>query len=109
MAPIFITGIGTNVGKTIASVIIVNALDAHYWKPVQAGLPGDSEIVAKLAGVEIVPEAYRLRLAEDWSIAMPLQRDQVHQCGTPPYPATQDASHTARAWRVAATSCTRTI
>lgn len=34
---IFLTGIGTEVGKTIASAIVVEALEADYWKPVQAG------------------------------------------------------------------------
>ena len=34
---IFITGIGTDVGKTIASAIVVEALQADYWKPIQAG------------------------------------------------------------------------
>ncbi len=34
---IFITGIGTEVGKTIASAIVVEALEADYFKPVQAG------------------------------------------------------------------------
>lgn len=34
---LFITGIGTDVGKTIASAIITQALEADYWKPVQAG------------------------------------------------------------------------
>jgi dethiobiotin synthetase len=34
---IFITGISTDVGKTIASAIITEALEADYWKPVQAG------------------------------------------------------------------------
>ncbi|MCD0464564.1 dethiobiotin synthase [Flavobacterium sp. ENC] len=34
---IFITGISTDVGKTISSAIIVEALEADYWKPVQAG------------------------------------------------------------------------
>ena len=33
----FITGIGTDVGKTIASAIIAEALEADYWKPIQAG------------------------------------------------------------------------
>lgn len=33
----FITGISTDVGKTIASAIIVEALQADYWKPIQAG------------------------------------------------------------------------
>lgn len=34
---LFITGIGTDVGKTIASSIVVEALEADYWKPIQAG------------------------------------------------------------------------
>jgi len=34
---LFITGIGTDVGKTISSSIIVEALEADYWKPIQAG------------------------------------------------------------------------
>ncbi|UJH66121.1 dethiobiotin synthase [Allomuricauda sp. SCSIO 65647] len=34
---IFVTGISTEVGKTIASAILVEALQADYWKPVQAG------------------------------------------------------------------------
>jgi dethiobiotin synthetase len=34
---LFITGIGTDVGKTIASSILVEALKADYWKPIQAG------------------------------------------------------------------------
>lgn len=33
----FITGIGTDVGKTVASAILTEALEADYWKPVQAG------------------------------------------------------------------------
>lgn len=33
----FITGIGTDVGKTIAAAIVTEALEADYWKPVQAG------------------------------------------------------------------------
>lgn len=37
MKKYFITGIGTEVGKTIASAIITQALEADYWKPIQAG------------------------------------------------------------------------
>ncbi|NJW54370.1 dethiobiotin synthase [Salinimicrobium oceani] len=33
----FITGIGTEVGKTIAAAIVTEALEADYWKPIQAG------------------------------------------------------------------------
>jgi len=40
---LFITGISTDVGKTIASSIIVEALEADYWKPIQAGDLEDSD------------------------------------------------------------------
>lgn len=34
---IFVTGVGTEIGKTFCSAIICEALQADYWKPVQAG------------------------------------------------------------------------
>lgn len=37
MKRFFVTGIGTDVGKTIASAILVESLHADYWKPIQAG------------------------------------------------------------------------
>mgnify|MGYP003677894944 CR=1 FL=1 len=37
MRRIFVTGIGTEIGKTFCSAIITEALKADYWKPVQAG------------------------------------------------------------------------
>ena len=37
MSTIFITGISTEVGKTVAAAIITEALQADYWKPIQAG------------------------------------------------------------------------
>ena len=37
MKRIFITGNGTDIGKTIVSAIITEALHADYWKPVQSG------------------------------------------------------------------------
>ena len=40
----FITGIGTDVGKTVASAIVVEALQADYWKPIQAGEISHSDI-----------------------------------------------------------------
>ena len=50
MKRIFVTGSSTDVGKTIASAIITEALNADYWKPVQAGelLNSDSHKVAEL-------------------------------------------------------------
>ncbi|SDS26158.1 dethiobiotin synthase [Gramella sp. MAR_2010_147] len=46
----FITGIGTEVGKTIASAIVTEAMGADYWKPIQAGdlKNSDSHKVKKL-------------------------------------------------------------
>jgi dethiobiotin synthetase len=57
-----VTGTDTGVGKTVVSAALCVLTGARYWKPVQAGLDGetDSELVARLSGVEIVPEAYRL-------------------------------------------------
>ena len=37
MHKIFITGIGTDVGKTVVAAVVTEALKADYWKPVQAG------------------------------------------------------------------------
>jgi dethiobiotin synthetase len=37
MRTYFVTGIGTGVGKTVCAAILVEALEADYWKPLQAG------------------------------------------------------------------------
>jgi len=62
--PIFVTGIGTDVGKTIVSAILCEWLHANYWKPVQSGDPngGDSKTLKKLvshSSFEIFKETYR--------------------------------------------------
>jgi dethiobiotin synthetase len=64
MTRIVVTGTDTGIGKTVFAAALAGALKARYWKPVQSGLEGetDSETVARLAGVEILPEAYRLKL-----------------------------------------------
>ena len=43
MRKIFITGIGTDVGKTVISAILTEALQADYWKPIQAGFEDGSD------------------------------------------------------------------
>lgn len=50
MKRIFVTGISTGVGKTIASAILVEALLGDYWKPIQAGdlNTSDNHRVARL-------------------------------------------------------------
>lgn len=37
MNEFFVTGIGTDIGKTVVSAILVEALQADYWKPIQCG------------------------------------------------------------------------
>lgn len=49
---IIVTGIGTDVGKTIVSAILVRALNAGYWKPIQCGESKDTDTLKGL-----VPEA----------------------------------------------------
>jgi len=44
--PIFITGIGTGIGKTIVSAVIVEKLKADYWKPIQSGDLDSSDTLA---------------------------------------------------------------
>jgi dethiobiotin synthetase len=44
----FVTAIGTDCGKTLASAILTQALGADYWKPVQAGFPRDTDTVRSL-------------------------------------------------------------
>lgn len=34
---LFVTGISTDVGKTVAAAILTQALEADYWKPIQSG------------------------------------------------------------------------
>ncbi|MBJ2153046.1 dethiobiotin synthase [Paracoccus sp. IB05] len=61
---VIITGTDTGIGKTVFSAGLTLALQASYWKPVQAGLDEetDSETVARLTGRPTLPEAYRLKL-----------------------------------------------
>ncbi|MDB5701686.1 MAG: bioD [Sphingomonadales bacterium] len=66
MSTIVVTGTDTDIGKTIFAAALAGALGGHYWKPIQAGLEGetDSKRVASLSGLSgdrIHPEAYRLR------------------------------------------------
>lgn len=41
----FVTGTGTEVGKTLASIGLCLRFQAPYWKPVQSGHPADSDFV----------------------------------------------------------------
>ncbi|MFN8276282.1 MAG: dethiobiotin synthase [Chitinophagales bacterium] len=67
MKKIFITGISTGVGKTVASAICCEALQADYWKPVQAGDLDQSDTLTVQSLISnsktiIHPEAFRLKI-----------------------------------------------
>lgn len=65
MKGIFVTGIGTDVGKTVISAMLAEALEADYWKPIQAGDLDHSDSMKienwiHNSKTRIHPEAYRL-------------------------------------------------
>ena len=64
MKNIFVTAIGTDSGKTLVSAILCEALGARYWKPIQAGLPRDTDTVTSLISnksFRSYPEKYLLQ------------------------------------------------
>ncbi|GAA4165874.1 dethiobiotin synthase [Chryseobacterium ginsenosidimutans] len=64
---LFVTGIGTEVGKTVCSAILTKYFNADYWKPIQSGDLhfSDSMKIKDWLGEHVVchPETYRLQLA----------------------------------------------
>lgn len=59
----FVTGIGTDVGKTVVSAILSEALQSCYWKPVQSGDLNNSDSIKVerwTKNVTIIPEKHRL-------------------------------------------------
>ena len=79
---IFVTGIGTGVGKTIASAVLVEALKADYWKPIQCGNLDISDTVTVKSLIsnpvsKIHPEAYRLKTASSPYYAAKLEGVQI--------------------------------
>lgn len=60
----FVTAIDTDSGKTLVSAILCEALKADYWKPIQAGVPRDSDVVQSLVSnqtTQFHPETYLLK------------------------------------------------
>ena len=83
MRPIFVTGIGTEVGKTVVSAILVEALGADYWKPIQAGDldETDTERVRKLLSNRhsfLHPETVRLRTPASPHAAARREGKEIH-------------------------------
>lgn len=58
---IFVSAIGTEVGKTVASAVLCSALNASYWKPVQSGAESDSdtrELERLVPNLKTLPERH---------------------------------------------------
>lgn len=66
MTQLFITGIGTEVGKTICSAVLTQYFKADYWKPVQSGdldYSDSHKIESWTENTVCHPETYRFKLA----------------------------------------------
>jgi dethiobiotin synthetase len=77
----FVTAIGTDSGKTVVSAILTEAYSADYWKPIQAGLPTDSEQVKALISngdSKILPERYLLKTPASPHFAAEVDQIQIH-------------------------------
>ena len=62
----FVTAIGTDSGKTLVSAILLTALKANYWKPIQAGFPTDTHTLREWLpdrAIKFYKEAYALKMA----------------------------------------------
>ena len=82
MKPIFITGTGTDVGKTLISAIVTESLEADYWKPVQAGYADgtDSLFVEKMISnthTKVHAELYKLKLPASPHLAAPAEGKEI--------------------------------
>jgi dethiobiotin synthetase len=82
LKPIFITGTGTDVGKTLISAIVTESLHADYWKPVQAGFSDgtDSLFIQEMISnnkSKIHPELYRLKMPASPHLSAPAEEKKI--------------------------------
>jgi dethiobiotin synthetase len=79
---LFVTGIDTDVGKTIVSAVLMKALEAYYWKPIQCGvLPKtDRQSVAELTGLSsdlFIEETHLLKTPCSPHIAAKIENKKI--------------------------------
>jgi dethiobiotin synthetase len=63
----FVTGIGTDVGKTIASAVLCELLQADYWKPIQSGSETDKSQIKNLVNSPITIHKEKFHLTQPLS------------------------------------------
>lgn len=83
MTPIFITGTGTDVGKTLIASIVTEALQADYWKPIQAGFSDgtDSLRIKELISNKktiVHPELYLLEMPASPHLSAPAEGKEIN-------------------------------
>lgn len=83
MNPIFITGIGTGVGKTLIAAIVTEALLADYWKPIQAGYEDGTDTITIQELINntnsvVHPELYRLKTPASPHIAARIDNVEIN-------------------------------
>lgn len=80
MKRIFVTGIGTNIGKTVVSAIITEHLKADYWKPIQSGDLNNSDTM-KVRSLLSNPISFcheeRFRLSQPLSPHAAAKKDEI--------------------------------
>ncbi len=79
-----VAGTDTGVGKTVFSAALAGAIGARYWKPIQAGLDGetDAETVSRLGGLQddrILPSVHMLRTPASPHIAARIDGVDIRQ------------------------------
>lgn len=50
---LFVTGTGTDVGKTFVCAMLLSGLDAAYWKPIQSGKPTDTDFLKSVTNMPL--------------------------------------------------------
>lgn len=62
MKTFFVSGIGTDVGKTVVASVLTHYHQADYWKPMQTGDVKDYDTLAELGYGNIHPSTHDLKL-----------------------------------------------
>ncbi|MBF0154199.1 MAG: dethiobiotin synthase [Magnetococcales bacterium] len=91
----FVTGTDTDVGKTVATAWLLRRLRGFYWKPIQAGLDGETDtmVVQRLAELpdhHVIPTRHALHLPRSPHLAAARENITIHltdfHLANPPQP-----------------------
>ena len=67
---LLITGTSPEVGKTIVSAVIAQALDATYWKPIECGVTADSDFVRNHTSCRVFEGVFKSEQATLVNVAL---------------------------------------